>query len=290
MKKNVNKSALITGGSQGLGLVIASKFIKKGFDVIIVARKKNSLDKAFKFLLKIKKENQRLIKFQADISKPKDCEKIFNSIKLNLKKIDVLVNNAGVFGPMGELTKLPWDEFLDNISINLLGTIYMCKLAIPYLKKIKNGNIINISGGGAATPFPPLACYATGKAGLTRFTEELAEGLKEFNIDVNMIAPGPLNTRFVEIALKYGKENLGEKLYNTILEIKKTGGSLERVAELCFYITSDECNGISGKFISARYDDWENLHLKKKEIMQSEVYTMRRIDAFNIKKFSKLKL
>ena len=290
MNNNIRKSVLVTGGSEGLGFVIAAKYLKEGYDVVFIARNKKNLEKSFKILSKYKMDDQKLIADQCDISKPNDCKKIFSKIKSELKNLDVLINNAGVFGPIGHLTKLSWNKFVNNININLLGTIYMCKLAIPLLSKIQNGNIINISGGGAAKPFPPLVCYATGKAGLARFTEELAEDLKKNHIDVNMIAPGPLNTRFVDVALKYGKENLGDELYETILKIKETGGSLERVAELCFYISSKKCQGITGKFISARYDDWQNLHQRKKEIMKSEVYTMRRIDSFNVKKFSKLKL
>ena len=283
-----NKNVIITGANQGLGYVIAKKFLIEGANVAILARNKQKLESSFLELMKFKNKNNKLLSFACDISNKVECDDFFLKILNVFTSLDVMVNNAGVFGPMGKLEDVPWEAFVENISINLLGSIYMCRLAIPIMKKNNSGKIINISGGGAAKPFPALACYAAGKAGLVRFSEELAEDLKEYNIDVNVVAPGPLNTRFVDLALEAGVEKLGKSLYETILNIKKTGGSLELVAELCAYLSTNLTDGLTGKFISARYDDWKKFHEIKEYIMTNEYYTMRRIDEFNIQKFSNM--
>lgn len=282
------KNVIVTGANQGLGYAIAKKFLSEGANVAILARNEEKLESSSIELNQLKHKNSKLLSFVCDISNTEECDKVFFKIVNVFNSLDIIINNAGVFGPMGKLEDIPWSEFVENININLLGTIYMCRLAIPIMKKNKSGKIINISGGGAAKPFPALAYYAAGKAGLVRFSEELADDLKENKIDVNVVAPGPLNTRFVDLAIEAGIEKLGKSLYETILKIRENGGSLDLVAELCLYLSSDITNGLTGKFISARYDNWQNFHEIKNYIMTNEYYTMRRIDEFNVNKFSKM--
>ncbi len=285
-KENLQgNNVLVTGGSQGLGFAIAQRFVESGANVIIVARTEMTLSDAAKSLKAIAGDQQTVLAVQADISKPTDCDRIAETISSELDGIDVLVNNAGIFTPIGKLTDVPWAEVVANINTNVLGTIYMCKICIPLIQKRGGGKIINISGGGAARAFPAIACYASGKMAVIRFSEELAEELIPLGIDVNVVAPGPMNTRFVDIALQAGIENLGEKLHSTVLDIRKNGGDLDEVASLCAYLSSDRMKGLTGKLISAKYDDWRNLHNWIDDISQTEIFTMRRIDEFNIQKY-----
>jgi len=198
---------------------------------------------------------------------------------VTLGGIDILINNASVFGPMGRLVDMPWDDWVTAITTNLLGTVYACRVAIPHLRRSDRGKIINISGGGAVRALPSLSAYAASKAAVVRFTETLAEELRQDGIDVNSVAPGPLNTRFVDLAIAAGPNRLGDALYAEIMRIRESGGTpFELAADLCVYLASRQSDRVTGNLISARYDSWSTLHERIEELDSSNVYKLRRID------------
>jgi len=122
-----------------------------------------------------------------------------------------------------------------------------------------------------------MSAYASSKAAIVRFTETIALELKQYNIDVNAIAPGAMNTRLLDDVLQNGKGKVTGDYYDKLLKQKEIGGTpLSMGAELCVYLASDESDGITGKLISAVWDDWKNLHKHLKEL-DSDLYTLRRI-------------
>ena len=284
-KKLTGTCALITGASEGLGAVIAYRFVADGASVVISARTHETLETVRQSLLPMCVADQKVIALPCDVSRTNDVDALIRATVSKLSKLDIVVNNASIFGPMGGLENIPWQGLVDTLNVNLLGTVYTCRSAIPYLKKSPRGKIINISGGGAARALPSLCSYAVSKAAVIRFTEELAEELRPMHVDVNVIAPGPLNTRFVDQALAAGPEQLGPALYEEILKIRKTGGTPFNLgANLCAYLASRESDGVTGKLISARYDDWSTLHERVSELDSTNIYTMRRIDPSTVKK------
>jgi NAD(P)-dependent dehydrogenase (short-subunit alcohol dehydrogenase family) len=150
---------------------------------------------------------------------------------------------------------------------------------LPKFKEQRHGKIINISGGGAAYPRPYFSAYATSKAGVVRFTETIAEELKEYSIDCNCIAPGALNTRMLSEVLNAGIKSVGYNYYERAMTQKLSGGdSLKDAAELCTYLASDKSDGLTGKLISARWDKWrDDIPEHIEEIKNSDIYTLRRI-------------
>jgi NAD(P)-dependent dehydrogenase (short-subunit alcohol dehydrogenase family) len=139
------------------------------------------------------------------------------------------------------------------------------------------GSIINLSGGGATSPRPNFSAYATAKAGLVRFSETLARELAEFHIRVNAVAPGAMNTAMQRAVLDAGAARAGEKEYQLALEQGRDGGAPpERAAELCLFLASPDAAGISGRLISAVWDDWPALG-GRPELAASDIYTLRRI-------------
>ena len=156
--------------------------------------------------------------------------------------------------------------------------IMQVRRILPHFKKRGFGKIINLSGGGATVPLPNFSSYAVSKAGVVRFTETLAEEVKEFGIDVNAVAPGPLNTRLLDEVLAAGPKKVGARFYAKAKKQKSAGGaSLEKGADLCVFLASHESDGITGKLISALWDPWETLNLHKEELRSTDVYTLRRI-------------
>jgi 3-oxoacyl-[acyl-carrier protein] reductase len=194
-------------------------------------------------------------------------------------RIDILVNNAGMLGPIGPLHENNIDEWIKTVHVNLIGTFLCCRAVLPVMIRQGRGKIINLSGGGAAYPKPNFSAYACSKAAVVRLTETLAEEVKDYNIQVNAIAPGAIKTRMVEQIVEAG-EAAGEKALADARRVLEDGGAgFEPVTSLAVFLASDESDGLTGRLISAIWDDWRSLDKDEiKEIMRKGYYTLRRID------------
>jgi 3-oxoacyl-[acyl-carrier protein] reductase len=190
----------------------------------------------------------------------------------------ILVNNAGVYGPFGLIEDNDWSEWVKAIEINLFGTILMCRAFLPHMRASSYGKIINLSGGGATAPLPRISSYAASKAAVVRFTETLAEETRGAGIDVNAIAPGALNTRLMDDLIAAGPEKVGQSFFDKMTKTRDTGGTpLDKGAELTVFLASVASDGITGRLLSAVWDDWANLPEKKDELVSGDIYTLRRI-------------
>jgi 3-oxoacyl-[acyl-carrier protein] reductase len=169
-------------------------------------------------------------------------------------------------------------EWEKNIKINLLGTAYMCRTVIPNMIKRKSGTIVNFSGGGATSSRPNFSAYATAKAGVVRFTEVLSDELKGKNVRVNVIAPGAINTKMLEEVLRAGKR-AGNAEFGAAKKREKEGGASAReAAELVVFLSSEDSVNLSGRLVSAVWDDWKHWNKKDiKKIMSGESLTLRRV-------------
>lgn len=269
------KSAVVTGASEGLGLAISWQFLREGARVLICARTGSQLRKARELL-----ESEapgRISAEVADVSSEQDVSRLVEVAAEKFGQLDVLVCNAGVYGPKGSIQKVDWEEWRQAVNINLFGTVLCCRAFLPMLERAGRGKIIILSGGGATKPLPNLSAYATSKAAIARFGETLAEELRESKIDVNLVAPGALNTRLLDEVLEAGPDRVGAAFYEASLKQKQSGGTpLERGAELCVYLASNASDGITGKLISAVWDPWEHLDRWRDEL-RSDIYTLRRI-------------
>jgi NAD(P)-dependent dehydrogenase (short-subunit alcohol dehydrogenase family) len=276
--KLLDKCAIITGGTRGLGYVIAKKYIENGASVVICGRDIEYLKNAEKSLNELSGPDQIVICLQKNVSLEEDIKELIECAHKNMGKIDIVVNNAGIHGPKGLVESVDSDEWLEAIKINLFSVFYMCKWILPHMKERNTGKIINISGGGATAPFPRISAYAASKAGVVRFTETLSEECKGYNIDINALAPGSLNTRLLDDILESGPQNVGNSLFEKALKQKEEGGvSPELGADLCVFLASDDSNGITGKLISAVWDPWHELTNYKDDLVHSDIYTLRRI-------------
>jgi NAD(P)-dependent dehydrogenase (short-subunit alcohol dehydrogenase family) len=276
--KLLNRVTVVTGANQGLGRAIAEEFVKEGAHIAICARDGNLLDEVRHQLLERSNSGQRVLAVPADVSSLDNMQELFRRTEQEIGLIDVLVNNAGVYGPKGRSESVDLDEWSRAIEINLLGTFIPSRLAIAQMKRKGGGKIINLSGGGATNPLPRLSAYAAAKAAVVRLTETLAEELREFSIAVNAIAPGALNTRLLDEVLEAGPEVVGAEFYEKAVKQGQTGGApLEKGAKLCVYLASSASDGITGKLISALWDPWAKLAQFRSELAGSDIYTLRRI-------------
>jgi NAD(P)-dependent dehydrogenase (short-subunit alcohol dehydrogenase family) len=273
-----SKISLVTGASQGLGKTIASAFIREGAHVAICARDTKLVEAVAEELRAHAFGGQKVFAAACDVSSLEQVERMFSDISAHLGPVEILVNNAGVYGPKGRSESIPLAEWARAIEINLYGTLIPCQLGIRHMKRVGRGKIINLSGGGATAPLPRISAYAAAKAAVVRLTETLAEELREFSIAVNAIAPGALNTRMLGEVLNAGSDVVGKSFYERSVKQRDSGGvPLERAASLCVYLASEISDGITGKLISAQWDPWEKLHEFREELARSDIYTLRRI-------------
>lgn len=274
--KLVDKRAVITGASQGLGRRIAEAFLLEGASVLICARSSEELERARNSLDQT--APGRVHAMVCDIAVEADVDGLAREAEMRLGGVDILVANAGVYGPKGAIEDVDWVNWVEAIQINLIGTVYCCRAFMPFLKRAQHGKIVILSGGGATKPLPFLSAYAASKAGIVRFGETLAEEVKPFGIDVNLVAPGALNTRLLNEVLEAGPERVGEAFYKAALKQREAGGTpLEYGANLCVHLASSAGDGVSGRLISAQWDPWSRIEELKDELMASDIYTLRRI-------------
>jgi NAD(P)-dependent dehydrogenase (short-subunit alcohol dehydrogenase family) len=273
-----SRNAIITGANQGLGLMIARAYVQAGANVLLCARNADILEKARKEALSQAAPGQIVLAQAGDVSKPEDVEKIVGIAFAAFPRLHILVNNAGIYGPMGPSEEVDWQEWVRAIEINLLGSVLMCRAVVPHFRQHGYGKIVQLSGGGATNPLPRISAYAASKAAVVRFAETLAEELRPCGVDVNSIAPGALNTRMMDELLAAGPEKVGSTFHERMIKLKEQGGTpLEKGASLAVFLGSAASDGITGKLISAAWDPWEKFPDHLSDLQKADVYTLRRI-------------
>jgi NAD(P)-dependent dehydrogenase (short-subunit alcohol dehydrogenase family) len=272
------KRTLITGASQGFGLAVARAFAEAGASVMLCARGKNELEQARAEVAALAPSKARVGAMTADVARPDDVRKLAAATIAELGGLDVVVCNAGVYGPKGPIEDVSWTEWEHAFAINVYGTVLVCREAVAHMKTQQRGKIILLSGGGATKPLPNLSAYAASKAAVVRFGETLAEETRGLGIEVNAVAPGALNTRLLDEVLAAGAEKVGQSFFDQSKKQKAEGGTpLTTGADLCVFLASQESDGITGKLISAVWDPWKELGRHRDKLEKSDIYTLRRI-------------
>ena len=196
------RTAVVTGGSRGIGRAVAESLLATGADVVISGRSVDALREAADRLsvdrLSAGVESGgggRLETVEADVRSPDDAARLIRTAVNRFGGLDILINNAGVghFTPVAEQSI---DEWLQIIETNLHGVFYCCRAAIPELRRRGGGWIINISSLAGCNPFANGAAYCASKAGLDAFTAALMQELRHDNIRVSEVAPGSVGTTF----------------------------------------------------------------------------------------------
>ena len=262
-KELKDKVAIITGGSRGVGRAVASLFVEEGAKVVIVSRTGQEMDASIRGL-----KNSVI----ADVSNWQKVKSLVEIVLTAYETIDILVNCAAIQQPIGPFLDTDMGKWIENINVNLLGTVMCCKAVLPTMIKNNGGKIVNLSGGGAVDYRINFSAYAVSKAAVVRFTEQLSKELRKCNINVNAVAPGAIMTQMLQEAILAGEEHPQDKL-----------GNLEDAAELILFLCSERSSGISGKLVSAvwdcTWDTWRKAEFTKE--LPESLYTLRRIDGRN---------
>jgi 3-oxoacyl-[acyl-carrier protein] reductase len=270
-----NKVSIVTGASRGIGRAIALALAGEGSHLVLAARTESDLGETRQAIQGSSSVSVEV--FPANVSKPTDVAGLVDFTLRRHGTVDILVNCAGVYGPIGPVTDVDGDEWLEAIRVNLYGTFLCIKEVLPTMIKNNKGKIVNLSGGGAVSPFPRFSAYSASKAAVVRLTETLAQEVKEYKIEINAIAPGAVNTRLLDQVLEAG-EAAGKEFLDKSMKQKQEGGvPPEKVAELAVFLASPRSDGLSGRLISLLWDNWRGIPQHVPDIMSSDIYAMRRI-------------
>lgn len=236
-----NKTAIVTGGSRGIGKAIAMKLGKLGASIVLNYRSNNDVLKST--IKELEELNINVIAVQADISDYKECEKMMKIAVDNFNTIDILVNNAGITAD-NLILRMKEEEFDKVIETNLKGTFNCVKHCSPIMIKKRYGKIINISSVVGITGNVGQCNYAAAKAGVIGFTKSLAKELASRSINVNAIAPGFIETDMTNTLSDKAKDKI---IGNIPL---KRIGKVEEIAELVGFLASDSSSYITGQVIN----------------------------------------
>ena len=272
------RSAIVTGASQGLGLAIARAFAAAGANVVMCGRDQETIAAAREQIVTANVAGNRIVSLKADVSRQSDVKKLVEKSCAAFGRIHILVNNAGVYGPMGAIDQVDWAAWVRAIEINIYGSVLPIRAVLPHFRQHRYGKIIQLSGGGATTPLARITAYAASKAAVVRLAESIALDMKDQGIDVNSIAPGPLNTRMMDELMAAGPDAVGQTFFDRMRKIADEGGTpLERGASLAVFLASAASDGITGRLLSAPWDPWPDLQKHRSDLDGSDIYTLRRI-------------
>jgi NAD(P)-dependent dehydrogenase (short-subunit alcohol dehydrogenase family) len=234
----VGRVALITGGGRGIGKAIAVAFAQAGADIVVTSRTLSQLEETSEKILKI---GRRALPVITDVSKSDQVKNLIEKLLKEFGRIDILVNNAGISPftvPIEDLREDGWDKI---INTNLKGIFLCTQTAGREMIKQKQGRIINMTSIGGIVGFPGQAAYCVSKAGIIMLTKMFALEWGKYNINVNAIGPGMVETELTEKYLE-NKDLVAERLKRTPLgRFSKpwdiVGGALFLASNLSDYMT-----------------------------------------------------
>lgn len=239
------KTAIVTGGSRGIGKAIALGLAKAGAKVVVTSRKMNDLEAT---AAEIKAFGGEAIPLQAHLGKMEEIDKMVSTVMDKFDRIDILVNSAGASPAMG--TVLDSDERLWEtiMNLNLRGLYFTSQAIAKVMKKQGDGKIINIASIDGFKPESGVSIYSISKAGVRMITRAFALELAPFNIQVNTIAPGPISTKMLNSHWFHLPPEEAKKEKETLAKMTPMGriGEPDEIAGAAIYLASDASNYTTG--------------------------------------------
>ncbi len=267
--------AVITGAGRGIGRAIALAYAREGARLALAARSEPELDETVEAVSSLGAE---AIAVRTDVTSQIATSRLARRTVERFGRIDALVNNAGISGPIGPLQDNDIAEWVDTINVNLTGTFLSCRAVLPVMLEQGGGKIINLSGAGAANAWSNMSAYCSSKAAVVRLTEVLAQELEGKGITVNALGPGSVHTSMWDKMTEDAAQAGADFIHELGLRVTSGGGaSIEECAELAVWLASDESGGLTGRLISAAADDFRALGQRVAEIMAGDAGTLRRV-------------
>ncbi len=240
--------ALITGGSRGIGEAAAILLAKAGADIVVTSRNQADLDLVSK---KLEAEGVRALAVSAHVGKIDQIQNLIDRVMEKFGRIDILVNNAGTSfnSPSLEITEKAWDSVM---NLNLKGLFFLSQAAGKIMKETGGGKIINIASVAGIRVQDATPHYSISKAAVIMATKVLAKEWAEYNIRVNCIAPGSIETKLFEAIFDVLPEEERDKVKNEVLNVvpMKRAGMPDEIADAILFLASDASSYITGETIT----------------------------------------
>lgn len=251
-KKSVSRVVCVTGATGGIGSAIVAAFDAQGARLVLICHTRDAAMKA------IQRRYPDALCFAGDIADAKFVKRIVREATQKFKRIDVLVHAAAMLGPVGEAHTTDVRLWQKTIQTNLVGSYLLVHEVLPGMVRRKQGKIVLFAGGGAAYSYPRFSAYGVSKAALVRFTEIVADEVAPYNVQVNIIAPGAVETKMLAQVRRAGGE-------------VRTVTTVDMPVALVLFLASHASNHITGRFIHAK-DGYRSF----KEL-GPDMYKLRRI-------------
>jgi NAD(P)-dependent dehydrogenase (short-subunit alcohol dehydrogenase family) len=269
---------VVTGGGRGIGRHTAETLAEAGARLALCARSIDELEEV-RATLEERFGTDVLVQ-PVDVADFGAVQAFADAVRERFGGVNVLVNNAGVYGPVGLITEVDPLAWASAVSVNLVGVMHAIRAFAPLMQAAGGGRIINVGGGGIGGPGTParVSAYTASKAAVAGLTETLAKELAPFGILVNTVAPGAISTALIDTVIEAGPEAAGEGFHASSVAQRGGGDSLAKVGDAMLFLASDRSGSLTGKLLSAKWDPLEQVGRDADQLNQTSRYTLRRID------------
>jgi NAD(P)-dependent dehydrogenase (short-subunit alcohol dehydrogenase family) len=266
----ISQTAVVTGGGRGIGRAIALRLAIAGAKVAVVARSENEIAETSRL---IQQSGGEAKSFRGDVTDADVMSSMFVDIEHTFGPVSILVNNAGIIGPIAPFWETPIEDWWRVLDVNLRGPALCSRLVLPGMVARRHGTIINLISGGAAFSLTYFSGYIASKVALARFSEVLAAEAKPYGISVFALAPATVRTAMSEHSLNSAE---GKKWIPWFTRIFDEGLTVpaELVAEFAAQLASGNASALSGRFLSVT-DHLEVLLNNVAKIDQENLYSLR---------------
>ncbi len=254
-------TALVTGGGRGIGQGIALRLAKEGIRVAISARSAGELAET------VRLSGGKILAITGDVSHEEDVGAMVNRTEAELGPIDLLINNAGIGGPLAPFLDATPEAWWKTLEVNLRGPYLCCRAVLPGMIARGAGRIINMASGAGTFPIPDMSAYVASKTALIRLSEQLAMEMKPHGISVFPIRPGVVRTAMVEEAR--GAVPLIQKILDEGQDVTP-----DTVADLVLFLASGKADRLSGRLFSVN-EDLEEIVRRAEDVERDNLYLLR---------------
>ena len=261
--------ALVTGAGRGIGRAIALALGEAGAAVAVCARSAGEVTGVAR---EIADRKGRAVAFRCDVLHRQEVEDMVARVEAALGPVDLLVNNAGQFGPIGPISATDPDQWWQALEVNLRGPLYCARAVLPSMLSRGHGRIVNVPSAAGLAAIPMMSAYAVSKAALYRLSENIAAETRGHGVMVFAIIPGLVRTAMSESALSCSEPSIQQWFKDAFANQEDV--SAESAATLVAYLASGAADALSGRYISAT-DDVAQMVSRADQIEDQDLYVLR---------------